>query len=427
MLLGIDIGTTTISFVIVDEKDGEVKKSFNKLNSSFVKEGVQNPNVIIDICLKTTKEIIKEYEIKRIGISNQMHGMLYIDSDGNVLSNFYTWQNQKGNEKHNDTTYVKESSYFSNYPLSTGFGSVSYYVDAKKGEVPKNAKKIFTIGDYLAIKLTGNINVEMHTSNAASFGLFDIKNGSFDTKAIQLLGLDENMYPNVSSDIKIVGNLIIDGEKYNTIVTSAVGDNQCATYAVAKDSGSLIINYGTGSQISYITDKYLDRGEDYEVRPFVDGKYLVVGCALAGGYSLQLLRDFFGSLFEDEGKINYALIDNLVVDVNSSNGIKFDTRFLGTRNNSDIKASITGIDNVNFKAKYVIYALFEGMVTELHDIFRQFEKCTDVKYFTGTGNGLIKNKKLISLVEEKFGRRITLSNVKEEAGYGAAKLSLLAK
>ena len=93
--LGIDIGTTGICGIIVDCESGEILDSVNMNNDSFIKtdkeyERIQSPERITEIVEIIVKKLCNA-ETKAIGISNQMHGILYADESGRAISPLYTW------------------------------------------------------------------------------------------------------------------------------------------------------------------------------------------------------------------------------------------------------------------------------------------------------------------------------------------------
>ena len=68
-------------------------------------------------------------------------------------------------------------------------------------------------------------------------------------------------------------------------------------FSTLKDEGELLINIGTGSQISIVSSHPIT-AENVESRPYVDGKYLIVGAALCGGRAYSILKDFYKAIFD---------------------------------------------------------------------------------------------------------------------------------
>ena len=150
--LGIDIGTTGICGIIVDCESGEILDSVNMNNDSFIKtdkeyERIQSSERITEIVENIVKKLCNA-ETKAIGISNQMHGILYADESGKAISPLYTWQDARGNLEYKDG-----KSYAERLGSFAGYGLVSDFYNRENGLVPEKTKYIMTIGDYIAITL----------------------------------------------------------------------------------------------------------------------------------------------------------------------------------------------------------------------------------------------------------------------------------
>lgn len=110
--LGIDIGTTTISAVVMDMDTQKVEKAYTISNNSFLDAGhvwerLQDPAVIIAKAKNLVDSILEEYpEIARIGLTGQMHGFVYIDEKGRSSSGSSEIRRTCGNPLTNLTPFV---------------------------------------------------------------------------------------------------------------------------------------------------------------------------------------------------------------------------------------------------------------------------------------------------------------------------------
>ena len=101
--LGIDIGTTSISMVLLDEDTGALVARETVNHAAFIDDGcpvgkVQDAGKIISIVLEKYEALIAEHgQPCCIGLTGQMHGMLYVDKNGDAVSPLYTWQDGRGN------------------------------------------------------------------------------------------------------------------------------------------------------------------------------------------------------------------------------------------------------------------------------------------------------------------------------------------
>ena len=95
--LGIDIGTTSISMVLLDEDTGALVARETVEHAAFIDDGcpvgkVQDAGRIVAIALKKYASLVAAHGRPCcIGLTGQMHGMLYVDEDGAAVSPLYTW------------------------------------------------------------------------------------------------------------------------------------------------------------------------------------------------------------------------------------------------------------------------------------------------------------------------------------------------
>lgn len=404
--IGIDLGTTSICGVVVDTDSGKVLKSETVNSNAFIPkdndwEKVQNVSAIIEKAVKIVDSFIDK-DISVIGITGQMHGILYFDKEGKAVSELYTWQDARGNLPYKDTTYA---AYLKS---SAGYGNVTDFYNRVNGLVPETAAGYCTVHDYLAMTLADRKTPLVHTSDAASFGCFDIQTNTFSYEC----KID------VTSGFDTVGT-------YKGIpVSVAIGDNQASVFSSLASDGDILINVGTGSQVSVISDSPVF-GENIESRPFFDGKFLVVGAALCGGRAYSVLKDFYAEVFKAAGIDNadvYAVMDKMLE--NADGVLSVDTRFEGTRADPNVSGSVTGIRTGNFTPGNLTKGVLEGMINELYDMYSRMnvKKCSIV----GSGNGIRKNPQLVSAAEMKFGSKMKIPQHLEEAAYGAAMYGLVA-
>lgn len=404
--IGIDLGTTSVCGVVIDTESGKVLKSVTKNSDAFIKntpdwEKIQSVEKIISIAREIVDSFIDDDTVS-VGVTGQMHGIVYTDKDGNAVSPLYTWQDGRGNFPYGDTTYAK---YLGG---ASGFGCVTDFYNRENGIRPENAVSFCTVHDYFVMSLCGLEKPIVHSSDAASFGCFDIEKMQFTN------GLDLE----VTSDFKIAG-------KYKNIpVGVAIGDNQASVFSCIKE-GDLLLNFGTGSQISAISDRIVE-GENIETRPYFDGKYLIVGAALCGGRAYSILKNFYSEILgyagEFDEKAVYEIMDKMLEKAPSGN-MTADTRFAGTRSDTSITGSINGITTENFTASNLTYAVLCGMANELYGMFDG--KGVVYKSLVGSGNGIRKNPALVKIAESKFGMAMKIPAHLEEAAVGAAMFGLV--
>ncbi|MBM7564043.1 FGGY family carbohydrate kinase [Paenibacillus sacheonensis] len=429
---GIDIGTTSIGIVIASSA-GETISVVTKANDAFLRserswERTQEPERIAAI----VRELIEASEpywadVAAIGISCQMHGMLYVNLDGRSVSPLYTWQDGRGDlpMAHGVGTYAEHLGRLTGHSASSGYGLVTHYYNTLNGEVPKDAAFLCTIGDYIAMKLTGATSPVMDPSNAAGFGLFANRLAAFDAAAVAKAGMDASMLPPVAQAGGIAGRTP-DGKA----VACAIGDNQASFIgAVPKLAGTMLVNIGTGSQMSVYTEQY-EEIPGLETRPFPGGGFLLVGAPLSGGKSYALLEQFFKAVCRSFGD---AAIDDADIyeRMNAMAGqaleegmgqLRFGTQFYGTRYDPQGLGHAAGIGPDNFTPGHFAAAVLTGIVDELMGFVHLLpgRLLNAVTGAAGSGNGIRRNPVMQRLLREHLTLPLHLAEAKEEAAFGAA-------
>ena len=432
-VLGIDIGTTTISAVVMDMDTQKVEKAYTISNNSFLAAGhawekIQDSAVIITKAKNLVDSILEEYpEIERIGMTGQMHGIVYLDKEGSAISPLYTWQDRRCDEKCFDgkciSQIIEEKT---GKTVPTGYGLATHIYNLKVGSVPQNAVQICTIMDYLGMVLTGEKRPLVHSSNAASLGFYDAEAGGFVKEDLERLGVDIGILPTVTEYFTFLG------EYRGRLVSVAIGDNQASFLGAVYDmENSVLVNIGTGGQISVLSD-HCFMAENIEARPFVKGRYLLAGSSLCGGRAYATLEKFFKTYAQAMGVTetnHYAVMEKLLETREETERLIVDTRFSGTRSESERRGKIEGISTENFTPAALIYGVLEGMAQELYDMYQVIVAETDRRKvkMIASGNGIRKNVWLQRILSQKFHMSVQLAEYEEEAAVGAVRSAELAE
>ena len=409
--IGIDIGTTTICAIVFDTEAEKIIESVTEPNDAMLSskepwEKIQDAQKIYDKASGIIERLAEKHKkILSIGITGQMHGILYIDKSGNILSPLYFWQDGRGNLTYGEKTYAEEVSGKTGKNLASGYGSVTHFYNLKNDLVPTDAFKFCTIYDYLAMRLAGLSEPVISMSSAASLGI-----------------TDDKMFPKIVNGIELIGET-----RFGVKISVAIGDNQASFLgSVRNTDSSLLVNVGTGSQISF-TVKDAPSISGTELRPYINDEFLLVGAPLCGGRAYAVLKDFYLEIIRSTGQDCeniYEIMEESVCDIYNENSVDVVTKFSGSRENPDETGSISGITVNNFTMSSLTLGVLKGIVNELYEIFEK----TDRKFSTlvGSGNGIRYNKALQKLFSEKFSLQLKMPLYEEEAAFGACLFSLTA-
>lgn len=188
-ILGVDIGTTTISAALLplaaegDAISYTVEHHAAMEIPAFPDAYAQNGEALIGRALALIRSLCDTYpSIRAIGLTGQMHGIMCLDQQGNILSPLYTWQNEFGHRMRGDQTICQHIKQACAQALPTGYGTVTLFALKELGLFPQQTSKIATVMDVLAAKLCDLPFAPMHPTNAAGLGLFDITSHAFKQK-----------------------------------------------------------------------------------------------------------------------------------------------------------------------------------------------------------------------------------------------------
>jgi sedoheptulokinase len=430
--VGLDIGTTTIGGVVLDSDcqtpvGSIVKKNTAVLNSGQVWEKIQDPRLILASIAEILAGFKAKYpDIKGIGVTGQMHGIVYLDQRGEVVSPLYTWQDGRGDLVYQDgLTYAEYLSVLTGYQMASGYGLTTHFYNSRNQLVPQEAVCLCTIGDYVAMRLAGRKRPVCDPSNAASLGIFDLKNAVFARGALFKAGFDSAFLPELTVDVKAIGKT-----RGGISIFPAIGDNQASFIGAVRDiEKSFLLNIGTGSQVSAFSNEFVEIF-GIELRPFPTGGYILVGAPLCGGKSYALLESFFRKViraFGSDGTRDLYNMMNQIGDtaLNHSDPLIISTKFNGMRGDPGVRGLIGNISLTNFTPENLIAGFIKGMVAELTEFYNLFPQEIKEKADTlvGSGNGVRKNQLLQKILARGFKRELKVPRYGEEASLGAALLA----
>ncbi len=428
-ILGIDIGTTTVTCLVLNTDKKEVIRSCTLKNDSFIKgetfEKLQDPGIIINTVKTALKEVCADVTPDAVGVTGQMHGILYLDKENAPCSPLMIWQDERGNEIYKDgKTYAEYLTENTGIKAATGFGLTTHFYNVVNNRVPENAVMLSTIHDYLVGILTGKKPVT-HSSDAASLGFFDLKNLCFSEDALNAAEIDKDFLPEVITNTSLAGKTKCDFLPDGIPVGVAIGDNQASFLgSVAEPEKSVLVNVGTGSQVSFVTSS-ADSPSCGEIRPLTDNEYLFVGSSLCGGRAYAILKNFFALCAQMLGGSEdnlYKKMDKLSENVFSlTDELTVSCEFCGSRENPLKRGSIENIGTENFTPEKLICGILKGVSDELRTMYNEAEKLLNFtpQKLVCSGNGLRKSEIWREIFSRDFSLTCELPLHSEEAAIGA--------
>ena len=430
--IGIDIGTTSICLAVYEEDTGQLQEVLREKNYFLEDTFRQDPDRIFTTVKGMLDDLLLSFNSGNndndrdkpvvIGISSQMHGILYVDKEGRAVSSYYTWKVESGNEAFGEETYASYLSHRTGSEMYTGYGSVTHFYLQQTGQIPEDAVWFANIGDYIAMRLCSVKAPVMSPSIAASMGGFSLKGKCFDMAALENAGVATSYYPQVGADGSILG-------AYQGIpVTCAQGDNQTSFYAAIGENEQVLgVNVGTGSQVSLFHRNLVDT-TGAEIRPFTAKGFHYVQASVNGGKAYERLAEFVkGAVFAVTGNETdvYGKLEEAGLSVPTTD-LRIAPLLYGSRKGPAPGGSIEGLTPENFTLGNMVRAYVTGMALELFRMYEQLpeEMRREKREIVASGNGIRKNRLLQQEVERLFGLPVRFRDVEEEAAAGAAMWAL---
>jgi len=450
--IGLDLGTTKITAVALSDREPLIAAECGLLTPPRTPaEGVYfewDAEAIAqqaEQCLGGLVESLgsRRLEVAAVGVTGQQHGVVVVDDNLRPLTPFINWQDRRGDEPYpgGARTYVEEAHVRlgseavrrAGCTLATGHLGLTLFWLREQGMLP--AGTACSIMEFVTSRLTGERPVTEPTCAAGS-ALFDVAERKWDRIAIQALRLPEQHFPEIREAGNQIGRLQAKvaarvGLAAGIPVSTPTGDQQAGFVGSVTDRlqcGHL--NVGTGAQVAAYVE-----GTAFvpplEVRPFPMAGNLLTGAVLCGGWSYQVLEQFFRSVGIDvlgvpvEQRV-YERLNELAAAVPAgADGLVCEPMFAGTRSDPNRRAAWRGMTAGNLTPGHMTRALLEGMAREFAEQVAaiQAQGGRRLTRLAVTGNAMRRNRLLCDMVRQATGLPLVIPQHQEEAAFGAALLA----
>ncbi len=436
-VIGIDLGTSAVKMLLVN-RNGEVVHEISKeypLIQGKTGYSEQDPHVWVEQTVAGLSDLltnsnINPDEIKGISFAGQMHGLVLLDENYEVLRNAILWNDTRTTEQcqqiYNSVGEERLLDIAKN-PALEGFTLPKLlWVKEHEPALFKKAKKFVLPKDYLRYRLTGQLQMEF--SDAAGTLLLDIGRKEWSTEICDLVEIDSSLCPPLVESHAETGEISaevagITGLSKSTSVFAGGADNACGAIGSGiLEDGKTLCSIGTsGVVLSYEgSDEKEFQGKVHYFNHGASNAFYTMGVTLSAGHSLSWFKDVFA---KDES------FEDLVAEVNSvpigSNGLLFTPYLAGERTphaDAAIRASFIGMDS-SHQRKDFVRAVLEGITFSLNEsinIFRNNGKTIDSIVSIGGG---AKNDVWLQMQADIFDARIIKLSSEQGPGMGAAMLA----
>lgn len=277
-----------------------------------------DPQRMWETFVRLTREALAELppgEVAAISTTSFRDGVVFLDSEGETL---YAGTNRDARsvaqgfqmaQRHGETIYAATGR----WPLGTDGAAHLLWMRQSRPEVYERIDRVLMVSDWLVYKLCGTYCSE--PSNASSSLLFDVKERSWSTEVVELLGLSPGILPPLRSPGELAGRLSPEaaeslGLTEDTPVVVGVADTQAACLACgAVRDGQTVAVAGSTMPLQLTLEEPLmdERDRSWTGAHALDGLWsLECGAGLAG-IAYEWLWQAFGEGEPSEDA--YALLE----------------------------------------------------------------------------------------------------------------------
>jgi xylulokinase len=436
--IGLDTSTTATKALLMDEKGGvlTVASSEYPYDTPHPLWSEQDPSLwwkatILSIRGVLDKSGIDGSAIKGVGLTGQMHGLVLLDENGEVLRPSILWNDQRTGKQCDEIhEWVGKKQFVevSGNVALTGFTAPKIlWVRENEPEIYEQARQILLPKDYVRYKLTGVY--AMDRAGGAGTALFDVKNRTWSAELLEKLDIDPDLLPPTYEGTEVTGTINAEAAQFTglevgTPVVGGGGDQAAGAVGVgAVRPGVVGLVLGTSGVVFATTPSALiePEGRLHAFCHSVPGRWHFMGVMLSAAGSLRWYRD---TLAPD---VDFDDLLATAADVPAgSDGLLFLPYLTGERTPHPdplARGAFVGLTVRHSKA-HMTRAVLEGVAFGLRDSFELIKGAglPNIEQVRVSGGGA-KSFLWRQILADTFNAELVTVNTTEGAAYGAALLA----
>ena len=446
-IIGIDIGTSGTKTVLFDETGKVIASNTIEYPMYQPQNGYaeQDPADWANAAVNTIKAVMKisgvnKEDVKGIGLSGQMHGLVMLDKQNEVIRRSIIWCDQRTAhevDQMNEILGREKLIEITANPALTGWTAAKIlWVKNNEPQNYERCRHILLPKDYIRFVLTHEYATEV--SDASGMQLLNIAERNWSDEVIERLGLDKSMLGKVYESCEITGRLTkqmaeLTGLCEGTPVVGGAGDNAAAAVGTGVvEDGKAFTTIGTsGVVFAHTSSMMYDKlGRVHTCCAAVPGCWHVMGVTQGAGLSLKWFRDNYCNAEKETAKLmdvdTYYLMDKEADTVPiGANRLLYLPYLMGERTphlDPDARGVFFGLSAMHTK-KDMLRAVMEGVSYSLRDcveVFKQMNvSVSDMMACGGGGSSPIWRQMLADL----YACPVKTASSKEGPALGVAILA----
>ena len=435
--IGVDLGTSAVKLLLM-EGNGKIANIVSKEYPLYFPHpgwSEQKPEDWWEAVKEGLKELTEGFDKSKVaGISfgGQMHGLVILDKDDNVIRPAILWNDGRTQEEtdylNNEIGKSKLSEHTANIAF-TGFTAPKIlWVKNKEPENFARIAKIMLPKDYIAYKLSGSFCTDV--SDASGMLVFDVKNKCWSKEMLDICGVKEEQMAKIYESYEVVGTLKADvaaelGLPESVKVVAGAGDNAAAAVGTGTVGDAMCnISLGTSGTI-FISSKEFGVDKNNAIHAFAhaDGHYHLMGCMLsAASCNKWWMEEIMQT--KEFGAEQAAITDDML----GRNHVYFLPYLMGERsphNDANARGTFIGMTMDTSRAD-MYQAVLEGVAFAIRDSFEIAKSLgIDIKRSKICGGGA-KSPLWKKIIANVLNIDIDVIESEEGPGYGGAMLAAVA-
>ena len=434
--IGIDLGTSAVKLLLVDGGGIILNAITREYPLVFPRPGwsEQHPEDWWQAVRFSVPELLEGYDanaVKGIGVGGQMHGLVALDENDNVIRPAILWNDGRTAEETEWLNTKVGKGKLSEYTGNIAFaGFTAPKLLWMKKHEPENfarIKKIMLPKDYINYRLTGIHSCDY--SDASGMLLLDVKNRCWSQQMLDICGIREVQMPQLFESYEVIGTLLPEiatalGLSEHVKVVAGAGDNAAAAVGTGTvGNGACNISLGTSGTIFIASDTFgVDPNNALHAFCHADGRYHLMGCMLSAA---SCNKWFCEKILKTA---DYAAEQADITDDRLGNNRVFFLPYLmGERspiNDTDARGTFIGLSMDTTRAD-MVQAVLEGVAFAIRDSFEVAKGigiCVERSKMCGGG---AKSPLWRRIMANVLNIPLELPQTEEGPGYGGAMLAMV--
>ena len=444
-VIGIDIGTSGCKTLIIDHQGAVVGRAVEEYPLFTPRTGwsEQEPAHWWQAVLTTLQKVLDGFpsvgDIKGIGLSGQMHGLVALDAKGGVLRRAILWNDQRTGEQcrkiHALAGGIEGLLKLTNNQMLPGYtGGKILWLRENEPDIYEKTRRILNPKDYIRYRLTGEYATEV--SDASGTGLFNVRERRWSSALLELLDIAQDLVPACYESPEISGVLQKDiaaelGLPDGLPVAGGGGDAVVQTTGTGLvRPGILGTTIGTAGNVTMALDRCYDNAQG-KLQVFCNNmpdKWHTMGVTLAAGGSLRWVRDMLGGAENEAarwlGRDVYELYTaEAELAEAGCEGLLFLPYLIGERcphPDPQARGGFIGL-TLRHDRRSMLRSVLEGVVFSLKDVAQLIEEMgIQIGQIRTSGGGALSDFWRQIHADVFNSEVITVSGSAEGGAYGAA-------